>query len=869
MINAAPFVGAERHREVERLTEAFAMVASSGEARMVAYVGPPGWGKTRIVQEFYAELAAGQRYWPASLTPVVGPGAGALAELTATRKAVRHQAFTPPPEAEIPWLWLAPATGRISDGTPAPALADVATQLTRAVPALLARRAAAGLPTDDVLAEIVRTLPLADVIGMAGVLGGRVVELAFGQHQTLPEGSMAGRLSALLGTLTAGLPIVLVLDDAHDLDQATVDFLGETLASDLPVLVLATTWPEHLVVDDARSPFADYLASAGHGDRYSRISLGRLNDDDLVECIAGEYPATDPQILTGLARRADGNPYSLRLLLNTPRVVSSAADGRLGLTAAEVDSLSSGLERLISELWAQLPVGVRQILVAASMLGSSFHEQVLEEALRPITPSAGLDQARSSAWIQPAGAIGLMEFIERIRWEVAKVDGPNVLSATDQAEVRRGALRATRMLLAGDLPDSARLVLLTLRVDLADAAVAEDLAGAADSAVELADRAIEESRRSDAIRYLRKAIGWYDSVTPLPSARLGSALSTVSGLLRAEYGRETAEPIARRAVAVLGPLGDRDLLAQARAELVLTLLRRGQAAAEEATTLLAETRRSVDETALSPLAQVKLAEATMVRHAGLGDRLRALECARERAALSEEHFGAHHRHTLSALADVAFNAMRIGDVPQSVAIRRDLLVRRQALAGVLGVLQTSSGSHNLVASLLELDDDSVVDEALDLAEEAVLLRSRAFGLDGRLTLSSRLNRSRAYYRRGLARERAGDDASARADFSTACAESARVVELRAGAEPASRAIALQRNGIARACLRDMSGLSVIGEALSIRQLELRQDRTFWEVRRVAVALRWAYLRFGRGAEAASIAERYGLDDPDTVVPTAV
>src|SRR5664279_6354999 len=72
-----PFLGAERHDLVEQLLQAFDEVASSGTPQWWSLEAPPGWGKTRCVQELFARLAAEWQeqpaYWPPAL---VQPAAG-------------------------------------------------------------------------------------------------------------------------------------------------------------------------------------------------------------------------------------------------------------------------------------------------------------------------------------------------------------------------------------------------------------------------------------------------------------------------------------------------------------------------------------------------------------------------------------------------------------------------------------------------------------------------------------------------------------------------------------------------------------------------------------------------------------------------
>src|SRR4051812_8068106 len=83
------FVGASRRRILDELTEAFTEVRCGASSRGVVLASPAGWGKTRIVQELYARLAADQQapaYWPPAIVNV-SDGA-TLNALSRARKAV-------------------------------------------------------------------------------------------------------------------------------------------------------------------------------------------------------------------------------------------------------------------------------------------------------------------------------------------------------------------------------------------------------------------------------------------------------------------------------------------------------------------------------------------------------------------------------------------------------------------------------------------------------------------------------------------------------------------------------------------------------------------------------------------------------------
>ena len=54
------FTGDEHHRVRDELLRVFDEVALDGMPAMVVLSGAPGWGKTRVIQEFYRAVAATQ-----------------------------------------------------------------------------------------------------------------------------------------------------------------------------------------------------------------------------------------------------------------------------------------------------------------------------------------------------------------------------------------------------------------------------------------------------------------------------------------------------------------------------------------------------------------------------------------------------------------------------------------------------------------------------------------------------------------------------------------------------------------------------------------------------------------------------------------
>jgi hypothetical protein len=100
---ADTFVAAGRAEHVKRLEVAFGRLIDESTAGPVLIVleARSGYGKTRIVQEFYRRIAKEQSYWPASLVEPVG-GLGAYE----ARKRIGFTRFEKKP-SELPFMWLA------------------------------------------------------------------------------------------------------------------------------------------------------------------------------------------------------------------------------------------------------------------------------------------------------------------------------------------------------------------------------------------------------------------------------------------------------------------------------------------------------------------------------------------------------------------------------------------------------------------------------------------------------------------------------------------------------------------------------------------------------------------------------------------
>jgi DNA-binding NarL/FixJ family response regulator len=135
-------------------------------------------------------------------------------------------------------------------------------------------------------------------------------------------------VAAVRAVVGAG-PAVLVVEDLHALDPASLNLVGELAAADLPVLMLITSRPPGA----AESPqlTARTLARLSGTTGAVRQHLGPLGVDHVAEVIAHVYPGSRiaPELAEAVWRRTGGNAYWLTELLATAASPESLADAPL------------------------------------------------------------------------------------------------------------------------------------------------------------------------------------------------------------------------------------------------------------------------------------------------------------------------------------------------------------------------------------------------------------------------------------------------------------------------------------------------------------------------------------------------------------
>ena len=191
----------------------------------------------------------------------------------------------------------------------------------------------------------------------------------------------------LLQALAAerGEPVLLVADDLHWADEASLDALLQWMGAPLPVLVLGLARPALL---ERRPAWAEGIA--GH-ERLLLDALGPADSQALAAALLHRLPQAPPALTELLIKQSAGNPYYmeelLKMLIDDGVVAIEGPAWTVHaerLAAARVPSTLTGV--LQARLDA-LAVAERHALQQASIVGSVFWDDALA-ALDPLAPSA-------------------------------------------------------------------------------------------------------------------------------------------------------------------------------------------------------------------------------------------------------------------------------------------------------------------------------------------------------------------------------------------------------------------------------------------------------------------------------------------------
>ena len=396
---------------------------------MVAITGSAGVGKTRIVQEVYETLAADQTYWPPSLIDGSGP------LLSRQRKRVAPRQTHAVGGGEMPYLWLGVGCER-GGGEPSDDVADLRAVIRQHLPSMFpettsaaaelgeaavdeALETAGGLLLEETLKAGVPGLGV--VIAAVKVASEKRLERARRREAEAVERSVrtidptlnrAAELVEDLCRVQAArpeLPIVLVVEDAHDASPALLDALHAMTAPDgqlkIRILVVTLAWGTEVI-----------------GDAIEHIPLGPLPDDDLADLVRHLAPGTSDPVARAFADRAQGNPLLLQLTLENKVVRDASAAGPIRLAVDQIAQLPATVPDALQTLWNQLDHTIQDVLCTAALQGPRFSRELVAKTSalypRPDADTLIEQAARDRGWVRPIDG-RYHEFVEQLHYELA------------------------------------------------------------------------------------------------------------------------------------------------------------------------------------------------------------------------------------------------------------------------------------------------------------------------------------------------------------------------------------------------------------------------------------------------------------------
>lgn len=404
------FVGTKRLKIVEALVDAFVSTRDGdGSSQWQSIEGPPGIGKTRILQEFYSQLSTQHqgdpKYWPVHLVdPEVEDR-----NFERERKRIHPEIIVKPANAVPRWLWwglvaskrygirdnsLADSIGQLE--VHGPHLQDAARKQTRL------RNRVTGRKSRGVARDIaVNTgLELAQVATGSGI---PVVSIAtiitkYSKHaiqrsrerrtrrgamilESAPDqgGALDDAVALVRGLGSAGIPTILAIEDLHFADSVYEQLIEKILTDRVTrALIVSTAWSGY--IDEACERFGCSVDSLEG--RMGRVIYNKhANFQPLTgtEC-AQLLNQWAPDLSTGVNRILSehiNNPFTIRKL--------SGMRGALArLESAEepgviVSSIPETLADLYALAWRELGPSLQLSLALAALSTPESIDRTFED----------------------------------------------------------------------------------------------------------------------------------------------------------------------------------------------------------------------------------------------------------------------------------------------------------------------------------------------------------------------------------------------------------------------------------------------------------------------------------------------------------
>lgn len=404
------FYGDSRIKLVDGLLDVFDSIICDRSPTWISLEAPSGWGKTRVVQEFYASIAARQKseYWPSSIVDMTKEN---LFDVTYRRKRVypdpRHFSRESYSLPEFMWWGIA---CDMRNGNPIDVLLEDLNQIEAHRPYLALAWAALSSIQKKYIPSISEAKKIAAEIAIEGFsalnlvpAAGIILKLSkwfFDKDRVrsksremlykagkieMDEKTLIDGIAAEFTKLAiSGLPVIVFVEDLHksskynDEEASPVEQLIEKLlAQSSCIMIITTTLPGEIERMNLAScllnnhQYENKIHRIKHNEPTptafpNNASLQELSVEVMRSIIHTYYPMADPVTVDNLSKRYN-NPLALELVCCLPKYVQRFSRGDLKLSCSEINALPEKVADLYRELWNDLPLSAQNTLALCTL----------------------------------------------------------------------------------------------------------------------------------------------------------------------------------------------------------------------------------------------------------------------------------------------------------------------------------------------------------------------------------------------------------------------------------------------------------------------------------------------------------------------
>ncbi|MEW6544966.1 MAG: diguanylate cyclase [Nitrospirota bacterium] len=284
-------------------------------------------------------------------------------------------------------------------------------------------------------------------------------------------------------------PLVLLIDDLHNADEASLALLRRLLTQEeVPVLLCgAAAVPMKSPAEGTKAPLETFVEAHGAELKLAKVPLARLTADGIVAYLRTLFPqlAAPPDAAGTLARVTQGSPLFLAQLLRKLVMdhTIKPVDRRWVIESLDEDKLPKSLDEIVRQQIGTLGNDQRALLEHTSVFGEHVSLSVL-------TGGAEAEEAKVLELVEQAETLGLLSAEYQVNDETVRFVGKQVLDVAynDIGEARRRALHdrvgeyQEALFQQGFLPSAAPLAYHFTRSANSDKAAAYQRVVAAESA---------------------------------------------------------------------------------------------------------------------------------------------------------------------------------------------------------------------------------------------------------------------------------------------------------------------------------------------------------------------------------------------------